>query len=91
MRIIVFIITAVIQLAAATVGLVTLLLALNGFSEAQATPGLILFIVIGLGSAIGLGVASAFVAKRLVEKKSLGSIAAAAIAVVGLSVLGMLI
>jgi hypothetical protein len=91
MRIIVFILTAVIQLAFAAAGFLLLLLGMNGYSERQATPGLLLYIVLGLGSAIGLGFGSSFVAKRLVEKRSFGSLAASATAVISVSILGGLI
>lgn len=91
MRIIVFIVTAVIQLACAAAGLLVLVLAMNGYSERQATPGLILYIAVGLGSALGLGIASAFMAKRLVEKRSLGGFAASTTAVVSAPVIGVLI
>ena len=91
MRIIVFILTALIQLAAATAGFLLLLLGMNGYSERQATPGLILYIALGLGSALGLGLASAFVMKHLVERRSFGSLAASATAVLGFSILGGLI
>ena len=43
MRIIVFLIAAVAQIAAAVFGLFILLLGLNGFSEREATPALIFF------------------------------------------------
>ena len=91
MRVIVFILTALIQLAAAAVGFLLLLLGMNGYSERQANPGLILYIALGLGSALGLGLASAFAAKRLVERRSFGGLAASATAVIGFSVLGGLI
>lgn len=91
MRIIVFILTALIQLAAAAAGFLLLLLGMNGYSERHAAPGLILYIALGLGSALGLGLASAFVVKRLVERRSLGGLAASTIAVLGFSVLGGLI
>jgi hypothetical protein len=91
MRIIIFIITAAIQLACAAAGLLFLLLAMNGYSERQATPSLIFYIAVGLGSATGLGVASGFMAKRLVERRSMSGLAAAAIAVVGVSIIGVLI
>lgn len=91
MRIIVFIVTAVIHLAAAAVGFLVLLLALNGYSEKQATPSLIFYILLSLASAPGLGGASAFAAKRLAKGKSLGSLGASATAVIGFSILGALI
>jgi len=91
LRIIVFIITAVIQLAAATAGFFALLLGLNGYSEKQAMPGLIFYIGLSVVSALGLGVASAFAAKFLVERKSFGSLWASATTVIGFSILGALI
>jgi hypothetical protein len=91
MRIVIFILTAVIQLAAAAVGFLLLLLGMNGYSERQATPSLILYIALGLGSAAGLGVASAFAAKYLAEKRAFGGVAASAIPVIGFSILGGLI
>ena len=91
MRIIVFVINALVQLAAAAVGLLLLLLGLNGFSERQATPGLVFYVVLSVASALGLGVASAFTAQWLAQKKSFGGLGASAAAVVVFSVLGVLI
>lgn len=91
MRIIVFILTALIQLAVATAGFFILLLGMNGYSEAQATPSLILYVVLGIGSAFGLGVVSALVAKRLVERRSFGGLAASVTAIVSFSIIGALI
>ncbi len=91
MRIIVFIITAVIQLAAAAAGFLALLLGMNGYSEKQATPSLVFYIALSVMSALGLGGASAFAAKRLVERKSFGSLWASTTAVLGFSILGGLI
>jgi hypothetical protein len=91
MRITVFIITAVIQLAAAAAGSLLLLLGMNGYSERQATPGLILYAALGFGSALGLGLASSFWVKRLVERRSFGGVAASATAVLGFSVIGAVI
>jgi hypothetical protein len=88
MRIIVFIITAGIQLAFAAAGLLMLLLVMNGYSESDATPGLIAYIALALISAVGLGGASVFLAKHLVEKRSFGGFAASAIAVVSFTFLG---
>jgi hypothetical protein len=90
-RIIVFILTAVIQLAAGAAGLLLLLLGMNGYSERQAAPGLILYVALGLGSALGLGIASAFVVKRLVERKAFSGLAASVTSVAGFAVLGGLI
>lgn len=91
MRVIVFTLAALIQLVAAAAGFILLLLGMNGYSERQAAPGLALYIALGVGSALGLGLASAFAAKRLVVRGSLGGLAASALAVLGSSVLGGLI
>ncbi len=91
MRIIAFALTAVIQLAAAAAGFLFLLLGMNGYNERDAAPGLYLYIALGLGGALAVGLASAFAARWLVEKRSLGGAAAAAIAVLGSLVLGGLI
>ena len=88
MRIIVFILTAAIQLAAAAAGGLLLLLGMNGYNERDALPGLYLYVALGLGSALGLGLASAFAARWLVAKRSFGSWGASATAVLGFSVLG---
>jgi hypothetical protein len=91
MRTIVFILTALIQLVAAGVGFLILLLAMNGYSENQATPGLILYLTLALGSALGLGLASSFLVKHLVERRSFGGYAASTASVIGFSILGGLI
>lgn len=88
MRIVVFIMNAVIQLAAAAAGFLFLLLGMNGYSEDQATPGLVFYIVLSVGSALGLGGASAFWAKRLVTKKSFSGFGASAIAIISFAILG---
>ena len=88
MRIIAFILTTMIQLAAAAAGLLLLLLGMNGYSERQATPGLIVYAVLGLGSAPGLGIGSALMVKRLVERRAFGGLAASATSVIGFAVLG---
>lgn len=91
MRIIVFILTSAIQLAAAAAGFLLLLLGMNGYNERDAAPGLYLYIALGLGSVLALGLLSAFAAKWLVEKRSFGRAGAAATAVVGFVALGALI
>jgi hypothetical protein len=91
MRIIVFIIIALIQLAAATVGFFMLLLGMNGFQEREATPGLIFYIVLSLASAVGLGLAGAVASKALVERKALGRFAASSLSIFGFSVAGVIV
>jgi Na+-translocating ferredoxin:NAD+ oxidoreductase RnfE subunit len=91
MRIVVFIIAAVIQLVAAAFGFLILLLSMNGYSEEQATPSLILYIALSVLSALALGGAGAFAAKRLAERTSLGGFGASAICVICSAILGVLI
>ncbi|HEV7889411.1 MAG TPA: hypothetical protein VGP08_02170 [Pyrinomonadaceae bacterium] len=91
MRIIVFVLNAVIQLAAAAVGFLLLLLGLNGFSERQSNPSLLFYILLSVRRAVGLGVASAFASKWLAQKKSMGGLGASAIAVPVFAAVGVLI
>ena len=91
MRIIVFVITAFIQLVVAVFGFFTLLLGLNGFSERQAMASLIFYIALAFLSALGLGAASAYTAKRLAEKPSLGKFASSIIAIIGCLIIGAVI
>lgn len=91
MRIIVFILNALIQLAAAAAGFIILLLGMNGFSERDATPGLYLYIAVNLAGALALGIGSAFVAGRLAEKRAFSGLVASAVAVPVFSVIGGLV
>ena len=91
MRIIVFIVVAVVQLVAAAFGFLLLLLGLNGFSERQATPGLVFYIVVAVASSVGLGVAGAMAVKWLAVRRGAHALVAALVAVVGSSVLGLVI
>jgi hypothetical protein len=91
MRVLVFAINAVAQLALAAAGLLLLLLALNGYSGAQASPSLIFYLIFSLGSAVGLGAASASAARRLSERRSYSALGASAIAVPVFALLGILI
>lgn len=88
MAILASILTVVFQLTAAAIGLFILLLGLNGFSERQATPSLILYIALSLTSSFALGAASPFTAKRLAKRTSVGSFGASAIVVVAFCVIG---
>lgn len=91
MRTIVLILTVVFQLTAAAVGFFVLLLGLNGYSERQATPGIILYIALSLISSLALGIASSFAAKRLAGITPLGSFGAAGIVVVAFCIIGVLV
>jgi hypothetical protein len=87
MKVIVFILTAAIQLVVAALAFFMLLVGLNGFSEKDAAPSLIMYIVSALGSAVGLGLASVYATKRLLET-SLGGFGAAAVAVSSVAIVG---
>ena len=91
MGIIVLILIVVFQLAAAAVGFFVLLVGLNGYSERQATPGLILYIALSLISAFGLGAAGPFAVKRLANGTSLGRFGASAIVVVVFCIIGVVV
>lgn len=91
MGILVLILTVVFQLTVAAIGLFLLLLGLNGYSERQATPSLVLYIVLSLTSALALGAASPFAVKRLAKRTSLGSFGSSAIVVVAFSFIGMIV
>ena len=88
MRITVFVVTAVIELATATVGLFILLLGLNGYSESQATPSLIFYIVFCVISSLALSFLGTLAAKAIVKKGWLGKPAAAIVSIVFASALG---
>lgn len=91
MKIIVFFINALVQLAAAAVGLFMLLVGLNGFGERQANPALLFYIVSSVVSAVGLGLASASAAQRLAQRSSFGALGGSLAAVLIFSVVGLLI
>jgi hypothetical protein len=91
MRVAVFLIVAVVLLGTGALGLFVLLLGLNGYSEAQATPGLIAYIVLGLVTVPGLGAAGAIFARVLVEKKGFGKVGAAAGAITCMAILGVVV
>jgi hypothetical protein len=91
MAILALILIVVFQLAAAAIGFFVLLVGLNGYSERQATPGLILYIALSLTSSFALGAGSPFAAKRLARSKSLGRFGASAIVVVVFCIIGVAI
>jgi hypothetical protein len=88
MAIIVFLITSAVQLLLAGFGFFILLLVLNGYSERFATPGIVSYLVISLIIVVGLGWFAAFIAKRIVSRKRLGSLAAGSLSTIGFSMLG---
>ena len=91
MGILVFIFIVVVQLTMAAIGLFLLLVGLNGYSERQATPSLILYITLSLTSALALGAASPFVVKRLAKRTSFGTFGSSAIVVVAFSLIGVIV
>ncbi|HLM00486.1 MAG TPA: hypothetical protein VK400_05490 [Pyrinomonadaceae bacterium] len=80
MKIATFLITALANAAIGFVLFFVLIMSLNGFSEEQAKPGLLLFIVWGLLSAIITGVSGILLANYLATKKAMNKVGAAAIA-----------
>jgi hypothetical protein len=91
MRVIVFSIVAVVLLAVGAFGLFVLLVGLNGYSERQATPGLIAYVVLCLLTVPGMGAIGAVAARALVEKKRFGKVGASVGAIIGVAILGVVI
>ena len=91
MRIIVFSITAVLLLGMAVVGLIVLLVGLNGYSERHATPGLIVYLAICLATVPGMGAVGSAKARSLVESKALGKVRASAGVIIGVGISGVMI
>lgn len=79
MQILNFFVTAIINIGIACVLFIFLLIALNGFSERQANPGLILYIVWTLLASLLAAALSVLTAKYLIGKKSLKPFGAIAI------------
>ena len=88
MKIATFLITALVNLAIGFVLFFMLILGLNGFTGKQAEPGLLLFIVWGLLSALITGVLGIFLANYLAVKKSMNKFAATAISSVVFIIVG---
>jgi hypothetical protein len=80
MQILNFLMTAAVDIAIGVVLGFFLLLALNGYSEDQAMPGLILYVVWVLLFSLAAAALSVLTAKYLIGKKSFGALAACAIA-----------
>ena len=91
MRITVFILTIILNLAAGVFGLFVLLLGLNGYSERQATPSLILYISFCLAGSLTLGFLGTLAAKTIVNKGWLGKPGAAILSIVLTSIIGVVL
>ena len=77
MKAVAFILPLLANIAFGAVVLLLLIIMLNGYSERQATPGLIFFIIWILLSSLAAGVLSLFVMTRLVGRWSWGTVKAA--------------
>ena len=88
MKIIVYFVTALIQLVAAAVGFFVLLLGLNGYSERQATPSLILYLALSVLSILGVGALAVFSTNFIVRKHWIGGAGAAFIATISVAIIG---
>jgi hypothetical protein len=89
MKIATFLLTALLNIAFAFLMFFMLIISLNGFSERQATPGLLLFIVWSLLlSSIATGILSVLLANYLAVKKAMNRLAAAAISIVSFVIVG---
>lgn len=91
MKIIVFIINALIQLGVAAVCFFMLIVGLNGYNEDDAIPSIYFFIALGVISALALGAASVFATQRLAQKPSLGKFGASTISVISFAIIGVVI
>lgn len=88
MKIATFLTTALANVGIGFVVFFMLILSLNGFHEDESTPGLLLYIVWGLLSAIVTGVLGVLLANYLTTKRSFSKIVAAAISIVAFIIVG---
>ena len=73
MKIVFYIITALVQLVVAVSGFFFLLLGLNGFSEPDATPSLIVYVVVSGLTVFGDGALGLFIGSLLSRRMGAGS------------------
>ena len=91
MRITVFILTAILELAAGVFGFLVLLLGLNGYSERQATPSLIFYIVFCLAGSLIVSFLGTIAAKTIVNKGWLAKPGAAIVSIISMSIIGVVL
>lgn len=91
MKVLIFIMIAAVHAALAVGGFVMLLMGLNGYSERQANPGLIFYIILNILAATGLGVGGIFLKQKLVERFWLGNFTSSLISVLAAVALGAFI
>ena len=84
-------VTAIVEFAAAVFGFFVLLVGLNGFSERQATPSLIFYIVFCLVSSIVISFLGIIAAKTIVNKQWLGKVPAAIVSIILPSTIGVVL
>jgi len=86
-----FLVTALINIGIGAVLFFILIISLNGFTEEQAAPGLILFIVWALLCSLVAGILSFLSVKYLIENKSFNSLLAALSAIAIFIIIGALV
>lgn len=91
MRVVLVLLTVVTQLVVAVAGFLVLLLALNGYSERQAMPALLVYVALCLVVVIGSAVFAPLAAKQLLAKKRLGTFGAGAVTTIAFTMLGALL
>jgi hypothetical protein len=91
LRTVVFLISAVIQLTAAAFAFFVLLVGLNGYSERQAIPSLIFYVIFSLASVLVMSAIGCMAAKTFFDRKRLGKVGASVFAVVSSSIVGVVI
>ncbi|MDQ3801574.1 MAG: hypothetical protein M3384_19300 [Acidobacteriota bacterium] len=88
MKIAAFLITALANAGIAFFMFFALIMSLNGFSESQAMPGLVLFIVWSVVFSIITGVLSIFLANYLATKQALNKFVSALISILAFILVG---
>lgn len=91
MKTAVFLFTATVNLGIGIILLFLLIIGLNGYSERQSTPGLILFIVWIFIFSFITAAFSFFTASFLNKKKSFSPFAAALISIIGFVLVGVVL
>lgn len=88
-KIVASILTLILSLAAGTVVLLFLLLAMNGYSESDAMWGLGVYAALAIAASIVMGF-GAFLTAGFLQKKQFGAVASVLIPVILFSIIGVL-
>jgi hypothetical protein len=91
MKIIVFLVAVIAQIVAAVFGFFILLLGLNGFSEREATPSLIFYVVLSLATIVSDGVIGVVLARRLAKTTKFGVRGASVVATICVVIPGVVV